>query len=35
MNERKRKFLIRLTAIVMAILMIGGTAYATLAQLFM
>lgn len=31
MGERKRKFWVRLTAIVMAILMIGGTAYTALS----
>lgn len=35
MNERKRKFLIRITAVIMAILMIGGTVFATLAEFFM
>jgi hypothetical protein len=34
MNERKRKFVVRLTAIIMALLMVGGSAYAALSFIF-
>ncbi len=33
MNEKKRKFWIRLTAILLAVLMAGGTLYTALVSL--
>lgn len=34
MSDKSRKFWVRFTAIVMAVLMVGGTAYATISMLF-